>query len=453
MYFRVTPSQKGFSLSLTGPAWQADPCEFRFPEHIWNVFPAKQALINELAYICTLPTPLILKYPVVEYDTSKPRFIDFYHHCFDQAIPNLVEEIPSERADSLYHRFHSIQRKFHGDKIEGGFPARHGWNKKTIVLPLSYGKDSLLSLATLRELGYKVIPVYIDERVLPRGNFIKEKLKRKLKNQFDLYCHIVENELHLLCDYQVLEQPLTQLHRLHIYFVYLLAMIPFCYYYRAPVIIFNNEFHHNFLQLHKDEYLCPHRYMQSTDALKGYADLVQKFSGGQLTVANFIGVLDDFAIHRILHGRFPEFGSYQVSCHMEMNQYKRWCHNCYRCARAFIFFLAMGIDPFEMGFEVSMMPEDKKKLFVLFGSKIDIEDEYKRYVAAEEELAFLMALKRGASGPLMDLYRSKFQSGKTDIKKQEKKLKKKVFRLHCKAGSTSVEKKAAKLYKGYLKDM
>ena len=451
MYFKATQTQKGFSLALTGPAWRADPCEFRFPEHIWNAFPGKQALVNELAYICTLPTPLILKYPAVEYDTGKPQFIDFYHHCFNQAIPNLVEAIPTEQTDSTYHRFHSIQRKFHGEKIEDRLPAKGDWNKKTIVLPLSYGKDSLLSLATLRELGYDVIPVYIDERVLPRGKAIKKKLKKRLKDQFNLHCHTVENEIQLLCDYQVLEKPLTELHRLHIYFVYLLAMIPFCWYYRAPFIIFNNEYHHNLLELHKDEYLCPHRYMQSTDAVKGYADLVQNFSGGQVTVVNPIGVLDNFAIHRILHDRFPEFGEYQVSCHMEMNAYNRWCHNCYRCTRASIFFLAMGIDPFKMGFEVSMMSEDKKKLFALFEIQIHSEDEYRRYIAIEDELAFLMAVKKGAVGPLMEVFKAKVQFENMDIKKREKKLKKKVFRLHRRPGSTQVEKMAAKLYKGCLK--
>ena len=452
MYFKATQTLKGFSLALTGSAWQADPCEFRFPEHIWKKFPAKQALINELAYICTLPTPLILKYPTVEYDTGKPQYTDFYHHCFNQAIPNLVESIPSEKADATYHLFHSIQRKFHGDKIEDRLPARNDWNKKTVILPFSYGKDSLLSLATLRELGFKVIPVFIDERVLPRGTAIKKQLKQRLKKQFDIHCHIVENELHLLCDYQVLKQPLTELHRLHIYFVYLLAMIPFSYYYRAPLIIFNNEFHHNLVKLHKDGYLCPHRYMQTTDALKGYAKLVQNFSGNQMTVVNLIRVIDNFAIHRVLHERFPEFGSYQISCHMEMNKHKRWCHNCYRCARAFIFFLAIGIDPFDVGFEQSMMSEDKKKLFDLFDPKrLMKEDQYRHYMAIEEELAFLMALKRGESGPLMDVFKSSFQSKKIDFQQQERKLKERVFCLQTLPGTTDVEKKAAQFYKDFLK--
>ncbi|MEN8212216.1 MAG: hypothetical protein ABFR31_10895, partial [Thermodesulfobacteriota bacterium] len=451
MYFKTEQTLKGFSLSLTGPAWQADPCEFRFPKHIWESFPAKQALVNELAYICTLPTPLILKYPAVEYDTGRPQYFEFYNHCFNQSVPNLVESIPSEKADSIYHLFHSIQREFHGKAIKGGLQVSNEWDSKTVVLPLSYGKDSLLSLATLRDFGYKVIPVYIDERVLPRGKAVRATLQKKLNKQFAIHCHIVENELHLLCDYEVLEQPLTELHRLHVYFVYLLAMIPFCYYYRAPTIVFNNEFHHNLLQLHKDGYLCHHRYMQSAEAVKGYDNLVKNFSSNQIDVVNFIGVLNNFSIYKILYEKFPEFKNYQVSCQMDTHEYQRWCHNCYRCARAFMFFLAMGIDPFDMDFEKSMMPEKNKKHFVIFNRELIDEDQYEHYMAVEEKLAFLMALKKGAEGPLMDLFKSKFKIEKPHIEEQEQRLKKKVFCLQTKPGLTKLEKKAAKLYKNFLK--
>lgn len=59
----------------------------------------------------------------------------------------------------------------------------------------------------------------------------------------------------------------------------------------------------------------------------------------------------------------PAFGKYRVTCHMEVSDYKRWCHDCPNYARAFIHFLAMDRDPFRMGFEVSMLSEDKKMLY------------------------------------------------------------------------------------------
>ncbi len=437
---------------MTG-AFKAQPCEIRFPEHIWKAFPGKKALMHELAYVATLPTPVILKYPVVTYNTPTPAFLDFYHHCFNHAIPNLVEEIPAEKADAVYHRFNSIERRFSKGRSDDRLSAVHGWNNKTVVLPFSFGKDSLLTLGTLKELGYKVILVNIDERVLPRGRSIKKRMAEKLEKQWDFNCHTIENEIHLLCDYQVLEQPETRLHQVHIYFVYLLALIPFCYYYRAPLIAFNNEFHHNLMQLHKEDYLCRHRYMQSREAVKGFADLLQNFTHSQVSIVNLIDVMDNFAIHWILHDKFPQLGQYQVSCHMEMNEYKRWCHGCYRCARAFVFFLAMGIDPFKMGFEASMISEDKKKHFCLFDSPHHPDDRYHQYMAVEEELAFLMAFQKGVKGPLIELFESRFLFGDIDIGKRMDRLKKVVFRLQLTPGSTEVEKSAAIFYESMLKDV
>lgn len=452
MLFRANQTGSGFSLSLAGSAWQADPCEFRFPAPVWNAFPAKDALVNELAYVCTLPTPLMLRHPLVTYDTGRPRFIDFYHHCFDQSIPNLVEPIAAERADAIHHLFHAIQRRFQGKKSDERLPVVDDWDDRRVVLPFSFGKDSLLSLATLRKLGYTVVPVTIDERVLPRGKAVRGRLAERMRDEFGLSCHVVENEIQLLCDYQVLQRPETRLYQVHVHFVYLLAMLPFCYYYRAPTIIFSNEFHHSLAQLHKDGYLCPHRYMQSREAVRGYARLARDFSAGQVTVANPIGVLDNFAIHRILHEKFPEFGRYQVSCHLEMTDHQRWCHGCYRCARAFVFFGAMGIDPYEMGFAESMLDMDKKKHFALFG-EWDKKDEYHRYMAIEEELAFLLAREKGMKGPLMDAFRSRHESSGIEVERRIKKIGKKVFRLQERPGRGVVERKASKLYRNLLKEM
>ena len=36
-----------------------------------------------------------------------------------------------------------------------------GWNPRRVILPFTYGKDSLLSPATLSALGYEVILVHI----------------------------------------------------------------------------------------------------------------------------------------------------------------------------------------------------------------------------------------------------------------------------------------------------
>ena len=56
-----------------------------------------------------------------------------------------------------------------------------------MVLPHSFGKDSLLSLATLRWLGYDVILSNIDERVLPKRKKMRKKQQKQMAKDLRLY--------------------------------------------------------------------------------------------------------------------------------------------------------------------------------------------------------------------------------------------------------------------------
>jgi len=84
------------------------------------------------------------------------------------------------------------------------------------------------------------------------------------------------------------------------------------------------------------------------------------------------------------------FGKYLVICHMEVSDYKRWCHDCPNCAQAFIHFLAMGWDSFRVGFEVSMLSEDKKTLYSLFKKPVHDSDDYHSFSGLKEALPFCL---------------------------------------------------------------
>lgn len=447
MEIQIEHTSRGYSLSITGPAWNAEPCEIRFPEEVWTNFPAKETLRNELAYILTLAPPLILKHPTVWYSTPEPRFLNFYEECFELAIPNMVEPIPAEESGDILERFRSILRHFPGESTKEEMKRLDSWNPRRVILPFTFGKDSLLSLATLHALGYEVILVNIDERVLPRGKAIRVGLKKQLAEEYGLTCHLVENEIQLLSDWQVLEQPVTQLHQVHIHFIYLFAMIPFCTYYRAPTIVLSNEYENTLNTVHRGGYLSPHIIMQGHMISQRLGRVAEQFSGGQITAVNLIGILDNFSIHRMLHEDFPAYGKYRVTCHMEVSEYARWCHDCYRCAQPFIYFMALGHNPFSMGFEASMLEEDKKPHYSLFRQSIHPKDDYHRFVKDEESLAFLMAHRRGAEGPLMDCFEKEFLR---DTEKREASLEEKVFRLQAKPGRSRVEREAAGLYRDLL---
>jgi hypothetical protein len=276
---------------------------------------------------------------------------------------------------------------------------------------------------------------------------IRKTLAKELAGTLGYACHSVRNEIQMLSDYQVLKRPETRLHQVHIYFVYLFAMIPFCTYYRAPTIVLNNEYCNSLNRIQREGFLIPYRVMQSRSTTAGMSRLVENFTGGQITAANLIGGLGNFALHRILHEEFPAFGAQRVSCHLEVSNYTRWCHQCDRCAQAYMYFLAFGRDPFQMGFEASMLEEEKESHYSLFRESKHRKDAYHRFIRQEEELAFLMAHRREIDGDLMGRFRKEFLPA---AEKKEARLKKKVFRVQQKPGKRSVAKKADSLYRHLL---
>lgn len=398
MQFHVEPTAVGFSLELGGEHFRAPPCEFRYPPEVWQAYPAKAALIRELAYITTLATPLILEHPRVSYDTPRPRFFDRYRELFAAAIPNLVEAIPAHSSSEVFARFHALQHQFAAPGDTGSLPRQH-WHPRRAVLPLSFGKDSLLSLATLRELGYEVIPVNIDERMLPRGNAVRELLTARLQQDHGLECLSLVNEIQLLSDHEVLKTPPTRLYQVQVHFIYALAMLPFCSYYGAPTVVLSNELLPGLDKLQREGYLLPQRYMQGEEANREMDRMVQSLSAGQVRVANPIGALGNLAIHTLLHRHFPEFGAYQVSCHLEVTAHERWCHDCERCSHAYLYFRALGLDPRAYGFAHSLLDGSVERHFLAAGPLPHPDDAHRRFLRGEERLAAWQARRRGEEYP------------------------------------------------------
>ncbi|MEW6648460.1 MAG: hypothetical protein AB1450_14770 [Pseudomonadota bacterium] len=398
MQFHVEPTACGFSLALGGEHFRAPPCELRYPSEVWQAYPAKAELIRELAYITTLATPLILEHPRVSYDTPEPLLFERYRALFAQAVPNLVEAVPEHSSSAVLARFQSLQHHFAPATPASPLP-QQSWHPRRAVLPLSFGKDSLLSLATLRRLGYEVIPVNIDERMLPRGTRLREPLVSHLRGEHGLDCLQLVNEIQLLSDHEVLKTPPTRLYQVQVHFIYALAMLPFCSYFGAPLVVLSNELLPGLDKVQREGYLLPQRYMQGEAANLEMDRMVQDLSGGQVRAVNPIGALGNLAIHTLLHRDFAEFGSYQVSCHLEVTPHTRWCHDCERCSHAYLYFRALGLDPYAYGFVHSLLDGGAERHFVAAGPAPHAEDAYRRFLRGEERLAAWRARQRGAEHP------------------------------------------------------
>ena len=425
MFFNVIQTDDGFSIELTGQKWQADTCALKFPADIWDAYRGKASLVRELAYVTTLATPLMLNHGRVQYNTASPEFLHTYIQSFERAIPNLVEPIPEENAHEILQRVRNLELNFNGPPAVDSFQFNTSPSPGKVILPFSFGKDSLLTLGLLRDAGYTVIPVIIDERVLPRGFAMKTRFCQMLEKETGIRCHVVTNQVQLLSDYQVLEVDPTRLYQVQVYFVYLLAMLPFCAYYGAPFIAMNNEYANTLQTMHKNNILTPKRTMQGKEMTRILSRMTKKITDGRVGVVNLLGGLGDFAIHRLLHERFPRLGQYRISCHMEMTEHRRWCHGCERCARAFLFSKALGYDIPQMGFEHTLLEEEHAEFFSLFHD-YQSSDRYRKWNAMEEAVAFHLAEKNGDTFPLV----KKAASLHGDSNRNIEKLYKKIFTMH-----------------------
>ena len=446
MQFNVDLTDRGFSLNVTG-AYEIDVCEFRYPRTVWEAFPARQALVDELAYVSTLVTAVLLRHDTVRYTTPRPRFLDTYHTGFARAVPN-VAEYTADDPDRVLKRFQALQREFGKPRQAPLLPKLSGWNARRVVLPLSFGKDSLLSLATLLKLGFEVFPVSIDERVQPA--FHKLRLEREgwLREDFNLECARVENEIQLLSDYEILGGPCSFMYQVQLYFIHLFAMLPFCVYHRAPVYIISSEFPNTLLQQHKNGHFRFHRVMQSLFGIAALSKLAGAFSLGQIRAHNLIGGLGDLSIHYLLHRHFPSLARYRISCNYELTRHRPWCHACPRCAHAYLFFLALGADPLGNGFKKRLLGESSRQWFATFKKDLHAKDRYRQFYRDEEHWAFLKAYANGNREPLTCLAVEKIGENRGDYLLR---MEKKIFRNQIRPTSP-FERDAFDLYRQLLAD-
>ncbi|MBN1532457.1 MAG: hypothetical protein JXA20_07330 [Spirochaetes bacterium] len=244
------------------------------------------------------------------------------------------------------------------------------------------------------------MPVSINEFMLPRAWKMKTAREDDLARITGLEMRHVYNEIQLLSDYEVIGVPETRLYQVSAHFIHLLAMLPLCEYYSARHIVLNNELLNTLTYLHRTGIIAPQRFMQSRRATDIMRSMAAFATGGTVSVVNLIDGLGDFAIHYLLHEHFPELSKLRISCDMELTRHRLWCHNCDRCARAYLFSLALDENTEEMGFRRSMAGKKLMKHFNAL-NRHHRRDEYREFTGREERLACRMARAHGHRHPLI----------------------------------------------------
>jgi hypothetical protein len=371
-------------------------------------------------------------------------------HDLTFSLPATIGEIPSAHftASSLLKKlsnaefsieFTGIPHAVHNQKPSAMESTR-------VLLPMSFGKDSLLTFAVAREIGLSVIPVFIEEPTCS----VQNQKKHTLAKLFTKKCHtkivFFKNTLGILRDNDGLmwgwDPLLTQ---------YTLLYIPFLYASKARYLFWSNEQSTNERVTDEDGYIYNPTYEQSVPWTLHLNNLLREFSSNTI-LSSIIEPLEELTIMYILHKRYNDIGRFQLSCDSEHVRSRRWCEQCYECARIYLFLTAIGVDPTTVGFTSDMFKKTKKDLYYVFPEKLTrkkIRYVYKNY--PERLLAFYIAYKKGVKGELIDEFRKKLLPYVVTHKKD-------LFRAYFSLRSThtippQLKKKILPIYEKELQNM
>ncbi|MDI6826427.1 MAG: hypothetical protein QMD36_04535 [Candidatus Aenigmarchaeota archaeon] len=404
----------------------------KYPTHIWSNFPdeMKDFFMDNYLFLKSVHLPLILNVNKIKLNTAPPLLKSFFLTMQFMDIPN-ISDFDDLQPDDLFKKFFNTSFKFNNGRVK--YPnSNFVSNENSSVLSSSFGKDSLLSLALTREMNLDNHPVWIEEKGAPLENRYKRKLIKKFKEEFDINVEKIHNETILLHSYHYLKISDDRNYILsHLLTEYALLLIPFLYNYEAEYLFFGNEQSCNQSYMSKSGYKCYPVFDQSSEWMQEINKLLNISLGKKIHVSSLVEPLHDIAIIKILRNRYPKFAKYQYSCFPDettVNNFKRWCCHCSKCARLFIIFKALNVNTKKLGFRNNMLSKKYMQYYSIFGSSENLSPYDSSGVGRDEQLlAFLLAAKNKVKGELIDEFKKRFMK---EVENREDELRKKFFGIH-----------------------
>jgi hypothetical protein len=443
--FKATES--GIAADLNGKKFS-----LIYPDGIWKQYPEDQKsnLVDNLAHLLTINVPLIAGVKKIKYNTARPIFKPLFDEVVRKSLPHAIEDYKI-RTEKILKQFSETEYEFSGESNKKFIHKKQSQLVEQSVNPLSFGKDSLTSLAVCAEIGLEPIGFYINDTVSPTENKIKLRRTKKFSKKFDIRVFAVTNELEQLNDFEFWEKPETCVGYTHMVTGFCFISLPFVQKFGTKYIALGNQQDMNFGFKNKDGFQTYPSYDQTSEWMLSQNKMIKEVTGGRTGVMSVIEPLTNIALTKILHTRYSEFGKYQVSCDcLNASDESRWCHDCNKCARNVLFMRAFDIDPNRVGLRNILLDKTNKRLFCLFGGEeIDCYEKSKE-ARGQQLLAFLMAHQNGERGPLLELFKKRFLE---EAKERESELRKKFFKIYkSKTMPKRIEQLTSSIYKEELSD-
>lgn len=402
----------------------------RYPPGIWNRFPKthRRILSENITFSHTFHLPYVFtSLKKMLYNIPVPLSEAFLFKSMSLSLPTtaMMNDYNTEKLTSnLLRRLFGVDYVYNNKKTDIPPYNRTSFSDQAIM-PFTFGKDSLLTFALSRELDIKVHPVYITEPEFMYEEAVKKQLSNLFRQEFRLKIYFLKNSLGQLRDpkgWHGWELQLTQ---------YSLMLLPYVYAKKAGYIFFSNEQSCNDTIIDDEGFRCNPVFEQSHAWLLQNSLMTSIIGGNSLSIGSLLEPLYELAIMKILHKRYPHIAKYQSSCDLEEKPRSsgRWCEDCSKCARIYIFLLALGINPQKVGFRYNLLSQKYTKLYPIFALNSKKAYGYDQSGAGNDEqiFSFLLAYKRGYKGPLMTHFIRKYLKY---AKKNEKSFRKKYFGIH-----------------------
>lgn len=431
-------TEKGLLFILS---WGSNERKFNvlFPEEIWKNLPAesKSMIADNLAHLSSLEIAIMLKAKKISYDTPLPVFKSFFVEVLLKCLL-YSGDCDSGRIIDYITRLCNLEFSFKSNpqplKIQG-FETKEG-----SINTMTFGKESLLGFGLCQELGLNPIPVtvfepdadivYRNQHIKTFGNKHKHKLIKQFEQEFNIKIYSIDSEMNDIMDYTLWDLDPTDLGWSTQLTQYLFLLLPFNYFFKHKYTIYGNEYSCDSFYYSNEGFKCHPVYDQSAEWMNHMNTILQTLSHGSVKATSLVQPIHEMAVAKVLYQRYPHLAKYQTSCHgnNEGAKNNRWCGACCKCATCFLFMKALGFDNNIVGLK-DMFPLQYKDYYSIFvQSKDALSGYYSMQASRDEQLfAFQLAVKRGVTGELIDLFKKEFGE---EAAAREEELKNEFFKVH-----------------------
>jgi hypothetical protein len=395
---------KGVSIKLDSKIFSSD-LSIEYPNSVWQKYRKKNKvkLVDNITYIFTAHLPFLLKGNIrLEYNTGYPQAYSWANHCFMRHLPSywyLYQRRGTGIMPLLKTMINSNASFSETMDEPPEFPAT---DAKNIIIPFTFGKDSFLTYRIAKELNLKPTLVFFED---PTDEGYEGIHKIRLFKEFS---KIIKDKTYYI------RNPLGNLREKgQGWFGWELALtswavlsLPFAYHNKAGYVVFSNEKSVNTFFYDDNGFKIATEFEQSDQGTEELSLLTQALSEGEVYTTTFLQGLHDLGILGILkNSYYNNTFKYLMSCWSETEaaSTKRWCADCSKCARLYVYLKATGIDPIkEAGYEDNMLTLPYRRFYNVFG-QTEASTGWDAFGVNKDEmaLAFYLCYLRGSRDPLI----------------------------------------------------